>query len=288
MSDQPDYTQEFFIYILFEPKAIDFNPPGGPAGFLGVSPHPLKAYQTHLDRAGGQQQPGQWIQQMQDLCEAKPTMKILESVRSAYTRNDKYSLLEIWRWVATASGFQLQAHNIDVDNGYDRLLSMPTINRLFSLRFSDDVRYCTQVTTHEDDHDSIQPLFGHTLITVDEQVLTFPKRSHREKVLQEVLEQEEDWKVPENPEQREKHLEIIDERAKRQHPAILAKQYATSIFKQANSWTELKQGLWKWRWTVHRSPRGAVLFDGKYPTRLKDIHPEFALENLEQRFGESL
>ena len=283
-----------YIFILLEPTGTLQDEQLKPACYLGVAHDPFAEVSDLLTNAGSRSNLlSRWLRELMGMTDNSPDLLILESTISTYTNGDAMKILKAWRWAAWIAGYQLLSNQrnfyneqtrIKISNKHKQLIKkrIPAVKSLQYYQRESDSQ------SHSSTLESINPQLGYSLVLDEENFKYFNSKAERSKAIKKYLKNKKDHTIPKNPQQHKEHIAIVEERAGRRHPLKLAKWKARPIFEAARNWKELKEKLWEWRWTIHPLPRGAVLFDGKYPSRLKDIKPEFALEKLEERFGTAL
>lgn len=290
--------QPWYIYMLKEPfnpfLAGKYNDHIKPSCYIGVAKDPFAEVSDFINKASRKRGSlSTWLRELTGILEVHPDLLILESTVSTYTPGDALKILKAWRWAAYVSGYQLRSRQHQyyrLENFFEETDSYQDLiaDRYYTMKAVPVYKKIMGWATHKQTINSINPYFPYSLVLDDESLIYFDTQEERSIALDQYLDERDDWTIPENSEQYKQHLAIVDEKASRKHPLTLAKWKARPIFEEANSWGELKEKLWEWRWTLHRLPRGAVLFNGKYRVRLKEINPALALEKLEKRFGQPL
>ncbi|NGP90179.1 hypothetical protein [Fodinibius halophilus] len=282
---------EQYIFVLLEPTGTLQDQQLKPACYLGAAHDPFAQVSDLLNNASNRSNLlSRWLRELVGVTDNSPDLLILESTISTYTDGDAKKVLKAWRWAAWIAGYQLLSNQRSFYNEQNRTKIADKHNQLIKKRMPTvkSFQYYQQDSdsqSHSYTVESINPHLGYSLVTDEEDFKYFNSKSERSKAIKQYLKNKMDYTIPKNPQQHKEHIAIVEEKAGRRHPLKLAKWKARPIFEAASSWKELKEKLWEWRWTIHPLPRGAVLFDGKYPSRLKDIKPKFALERLEEKFG---
>ncbi|MCW9705223.1 hypothetical protein [Fodinibius salsisoli] len=292
--------QPRYIYALIEPTnfllGYEYNDLLKPTCYIGVAKDPFADVSDLINKASrNRNKLSTWLQELDGILEARPELVILESTISTYTHGDAHKILKAWRWAGYLAGYNLVSNqrsyysqeNFHQENLTVREMAIDREVTVGSHTLS-VFKNILGLQSHKRTIASIKPYFGYSLVCDNGSIHYYEAQEERSEALKQYMDNREARRIEKDPVQYKQHLAIVDERAERCHPLKLAKWKARPIIKEASSWEKLEEELWEWRWTIHRLPRGGVLFNGKYPVRLKKIHPDFALEKLEERFGQVL